>query len=81
VGTAGKIFIGWYAARDLSDQMSWRRVGAFLIPRGEFSIIIAGLVVGLSFSREIQALTTTYVILTAIFGSLAIASLRSRFDR
>jgi CPA2 family monovalent cation:H+ antiporter-2 len=81
LGTAGKLFIGWYAARDLSDQMSWRRVGAFLIPRGEFSIIIAGLVVGMSYSREIQALTTTYVILTAIFGSLAIASLRSRFDR
>jgi CPA2 family monovalent cation:H+ antiporter-2 len=80
VGSVGKGFIGWYTARDMTDQMSWRRVGALLIPRGEFSIVIAGLVAALPFHRDLQALTTTYVILTAFFGSFAIAALRSRFD-
>lgn len=80
-GVLLKLFVGWWIARDLTDRMSWRRVGAFLVPRGEFSILIAGLVVGTAFSAELQALTITYVMLTAVAGSLLLLVFRSGFDR
>lgn len=79
LGIAVKMFVGWWIARDMSDQMSWRRVGAFLVPRGEFSILIAGLVVGVSFSEQLQALTITYVMLTALAGSVLLLIFRSGF--
>lgn len=78
-GIGIKMFVGWWIARDMSDQMSWRRVGAFLVPRGEFSILIAGLVVGPHFSEQLQALTITYVMLTALAGSVLLLIFRSGF--
>lgn len=79
VGTLLKLLVGWWVARDMSDKMSWRRVGAFLVPRGEFSILIAGLLVSVSFAAELQALTITYVMLTSIIGSVLLVIFRSGF--
>ncbi len=79
VGTLLKLFVGWWVARDMSDNMSWRRVGAFLVPRGEFSILIAGLLVSVSFAAELQALTITYVMLTSFIGSVLLVIFRSGF--
>ena len=80
-GVGLKMFVGWWIAKDLTDRMSWRRVGAFLVPRGEFSILIAGLVVGVSYSEQLQALTITYVMLTAVIGSVLLLIFRSGFER
>lgn len=79
IGTVLKLLVGWWAARDMTDKMSWRRVGAFLVPRGEFSILIAGLLVTVNFAAELQALTITYVMLTAVIGSVLLVFFRSGF--
>jgi CPA2 family monovalent cation:H+ antiporter-2 len=81
LGVGLRLLVGWWIARDITDQMSWRRVGAFLIPRGEFSILIATLVVGVSYSDRLQALTITYVMLTAVIGSVLLLVFRSGFER
>ena len=81
LGTLGKMFVGWWSTRDLNDPMSWRRVGAFLVPRGEFSVIIAGFSASLTFGDELKALTITYVIATTLVASLLLRFLRSRFER
>ena len=78
LGVFGKFFTGWWSSKDLSDQMSWRRVGAFLIPRGEFSIVIAGLAMTAEFGNELKAVTITYVILTTVTSSLLLRTFRSR---
>lgn len=78
LGVFGKFFTGWWSSKDLSDQMSWRRVGAFLIPRGEFSIVIAGLALAADFGEELKAITITYVILTTVTSSLLLRAFRSR---
>lgn len=81
LGGAGKFFIGWWTARDLQDPMSWRRVGSFLIPRGEFSVIIAGFSTTLAFTSEIKALTISYVIATTLTASLLLRFFRSGFEK
>ena len=78
LGVLGKFFTGWWSSKDLSDQMSWRRVGAFLIPRGEFSIVIAGLAMTAEFGTDLKAVTITYVILTTVTSSLLLRTFRSR---
>lgn len=80
-GVVGKLFTAWWIAKDLSDPMSWRRIGAFLIPRGEFSIVIAGLASTTFFATELKALTGSYVILTAVVGSVLIRYFRSALER
>lgn len=70
VVTAGtKMLAGWYAAARAGS--AWRgrlRAGTILIVRGEFSIIIAGLVAGPA--APLEALTTAYVLLLATVGPL-----------
>ncbi len=80
VGALGKFVTAWWGARDMSDPMSWRRSGAFLIPRGEFSIVIAGLASTVGFGGRLQAITITYVILTTLLSSLLLRFFRSRFE-
>jgi CPA2 family monovalent cation:H+ antiporter-2 len=74
LGAASKYFTAWWATRDLLQQEpeARRRVAALLIPRGEFSIVIAGLALSLNFPDQLQALTTIYVILTTVIASLLI---------
>lgn len=81
IGIFGKIVIGWWIARDLQDPMSWRRVGIFLIPRGEFSVIIAGFSTTLNFSENLKALTIAYVIATTLSASLLLRFFRSGFEK
>lgn len=81
LGVAGKMYVGWNIARDMSDGAAWKRAGAFLIPRGEFSIVIAGLAASTSFGGQLQALTITYVLLTSLAASIALRTFRSSFEK
>lgn len=80
-GIAGKMFVGWYIARGMSDPRAWMRAGAFLVPRGEFSILIAALAASTLFGPFLQALTMAYVFITALAASLILRFLRSGLDR
>jgi CPA2 family monovalent cation:H+ antiporter-2 len=81
VGVAGKFAVGWWIAKDMGDKLSWIRAGAFLTPRGEFSMVIAALAAPAVLSVNLQALTLSYVTLTAVIGSIALRFLRSGFDK
>jgi CPA2 family monovalent cation:H+ antiporter-2 len=63
------------------DKLSWIRAGAFLTPRGEFSMVIAALAAPAVLSVNLQALTLSYVTLTAVIGSITLRFLRSGFDK
>ena len=80
-GVAGKFAVGWWIAKDMNDKSMWIRAGAFLTPRGEFSMVIAALAGPVVLSVSLQAITLSYVFLTAIIGSLVIRFIRSGFDR
>lgn len=71
--TAGtKMFTGWYAARRSGIGPSGRRrAGLALIARGEFSIIIAGLAVGVVGAEELPGLAAAYVLILAVAGPVA----------
>jgi CPA2 family monovalent cation:H+ antiporter-2 len=71
--TATKLATGWWAARQVGiGPLGRARAGAALVARGEFSIIIAGLAVGVpGIPAELAALTTTYVLLMAVLGPVA----------
>ncbi|HRW17966.1 MAG TPA: cation:proton antiporter [Dermatophilaceae bacterium] len=70
VGIVGKVATGWYAARrDGVGPRGRRRAGATLVPRGEFSIVIAGLA-GAAGHREVVLVGTAYVLVMAVVGPL-----------
>ena len=80
LGIAGKYLVGWWVTRDLTDPMSaWRATG-FLIPRGEFSMVIAALAAPIVIGLELQALTLAYVIVTAFAGSIVLSVTRSKLE-
>ncbi|MCX4718953.1 cation:proton antiporter [Streptomyces virginiae] len=64
-----KIATGWYAARraGIHGKGRWR-AGGTLVARGEFSIVIAGLAVGVE--PRIGPLATAYVLLLVVIGPL-----------
>ncbi|MFJ4923714.1 cation:proton antiporter [Streptomyces sp. NPDC088725] len=65
-----KIATGWYAARRAKVRSAGRwRTGGALVARGEFSIVIAGLAVGVE--PRIGPLATAYVLILVILGPLA----------
>ncbi|GGL82964.1 potassium transporter [Deinococcus aerolatus] len=71
---ATKFAVGWMGAARAGVQLRGRfRAGTTLIPRGEFSILIAGL--GLGLAPSLGPLAAVYVLLTAILGPVL-----SRFD-
>ena len=71
VTAAGKMLSGWAAARLLGvGPRARRRAGAALIARGEFSIVIASLGIGVTNGDDLGALAAAYVLLTAIAGPL-----------
>jgi CPA2 family monovalent cation:H+ antiporter-2 len=80
LGVLGKFALARIMAKDMSDPMSWLRIGAFLTPRGEFSIVIAGLALTASFATDLQPIVLTYVLITALSGSLLLKTFRSRLD-
>jgi CPA2 family monovalent cation:H+ antiporter-2 len=64
-----KIAAGYWAARKAApDRRNRLRAGVALIPRGEFSIVIAGL--GTALEPELGPLSAAYVLFLAIFGPL-----------
>jgi len=67
-----KLVTGWYAARRSGIGRSGRlRTGLALIARGEFSIVIAGLAVGIPGADDLPALAAAYVLLMAVSGPVA----------
>jgi CPA2 family monovalent cation:H+ antiporter-2 len=72
VVTMGTKFLsGYLAARraGLGRPGRWR-TGLTLTPRGEFSIVIAGLAVGAGIEPQLAPLATAYVLITIIVGPL-----------
>ena len=70
ISSATKLVAGWYAAsRDGVGRRGRRRAGAALIARGEFSIIIVGLVGAQNSS--LGPLVVAYVLILAVAGPLA----------
>ncbi|WSR72859.1 cation:proton antiporter [Streptomyces sp. NBC_01180] len=64
-----KIATGWYAARRAGIRTAGRwRAGGTLVARGEFSIVIAGLAVGVE--PRVGPLATAYVLILVIVGPL-----------
>ncbi|GAB2646163.1 cation:proton antiporter [Kribbella swartbergensis] len=65
-----KIATGWYAARRANVGSAGRwRAGGTLVARGEFSIVIAGLAVGVE--PRLGPLATAYVLILVILGPIA----------
>ncbi|WP_233522011.1 cation:proton antiporter [Streptomyces triticagri] len=68
--TGTKIYTGWFAAKRAGVGPRGRlRAGGTLVARGEFSIVIAGLAVGVE--PRIGPIATAYVLLLVIIGPLA----------
>jgi CPA2 family monovalent cation:H+ antiporter-2 len=70
IGIGTKWFTAWWSVRDLKEDKAILRAAALLIPRGEFSMVIAGLAATTVFAVELQSLTLSYVILTTLAASI-----------
>jgi CPA2 family monovalent cation:H+ antiporter-2 len=81
LGVAGKYVVGWWVTKDMGDNLSTWRATGFLIPRGEFSMVIAALAAPVVVGVQLQALTLTYVILTALVASFVLRYFRSELGR
>jgi CPA2 family monovalent cation:H+ antiporter-2 len=80
VGLFGKLAVGYVIGKDMQNKDKWKRIGAYLIPRGEFSIVIAALAASTSFGEELKSITITYVIITTLIASLILRFYRSSFE-
>jgi CPA2 family monovalent cation:H+ antiporter-2 len=71
VATAGtKVATGYIAARRINVKRKGRwRAGVELIPRGEFSVVIAALAVGAGVDARLGPLTAAYVLLTIVLAA------------
>ena len=75
VTTASKVLTGYWATRTLpTDRRSRFRAGLILVPRGEFSIVIAGL--GAAVEPRIGSLSAAYVLLMAVAGPILARAIR-----
>ena len=81
IGVATKWFTAWWAMKDQEEERGVIRAAAVLIPRGEFSIVIAGLAASATFAKDLQSLTITYVILTTVLASISIRFCSNRPER
>jgi CPA2 family monovalent cation:H+ antiporter-2 len=64
-----KVLTGFWAARRTSvDRLGRLRAGVALVPRGEFSIVIAGL--GASLEPQLGPLSAAYVLFLAVLGPI-----------
>ncbi|MFN7149846.1 MAG: cation:proton antiporter [Microthrixaceae bacterium] len=68
---ATKAGVGWWAAgrAGVAKHGRWR-AAMMLIPRGEFSIVIAGLGVAAGAERDLGPLAAAYVLVLAVMGSV-----------
>ena len=70
---ATKFATGWWSARRAGIGPRGRaRAGATLIPRGEFSIVIAGIAVASGVGTDVGALSIAYVLVLAVVGPVAV---------
>jgi monovalent cation:H+ antiporter-2, CPA2 family len=66
-----KVVTGYLAARRVGIALPGRlRAGLALMPRGEFSIVIAGLAVASGVEPRLAPLATAYVLITVVTGPL-----------
>ncbi|MFC4336170.1 cation:proton antiporter [Salininema proteolyticum] len=73
VSMATKFGTGWWAAREAGGQFSAKlRAGLILLPRGEFSIVIAGLAVSAGLQDGLASLAACYVLIMAATGPLLV---------
>ncbi len=73
VTSASKVGTGWWAARRAGvAARGRRRAAAAMIPRGEFSIVIAGIGTAAGIEADLGPLAACYVLLLAVGGSLAV---------
>ncbi len=71
LGAASKLATGWVAAGQAGIGTAGRlRAGTALIPRGEFSIVIAGLAVAAGLEPQLGPLAAAYVLILAVSGPL-----------
>ncbi|NIZ89566.1 cation:proton antiporter [Kineococcus rubinsiae] len=71
VGVLTKLVTGWFAAKRAGIAIPGRiRAGAALVPRGEFSIVIAGLATAAGLDPQLAALAAAYVLAMAVLGPL-----------
>jgi len=71
ITAATKVLAGFVAARRKGlDRRSGLRAGMLLIPRGEFSIVIAGL--GAALEPTLATLSAAYVMLLAVLGPVLV---------
>jgi CPA2 family monovalent cation:H+ antiporter-2 len=80
LGIGSKLFTSWWAVKDIDEEHALWRSAALLIPRGEFSMVIAGLASVTVFAVEIQALTLAYVIFTTLFSSIIMRIVNNRYN-
>ncbi|MGA0863621.1 MAG: cation:proton antiporter [Ilumatobacteraceae bacterium] len=72
VGAATKIATGYWAARQSGvSPRGARRAGVALVPRGEFSIVLAGIAVAGEVNRDLKSFVVVYVLMLAVGGSVA----------
>jgi CPA2 family monovalent cation:H+ antiporter-2 len=72
LGAASKFGSGYWAARRTgSSKRGARRAGATLVPRGEFSIVLAGIAIAGGIDSDLGPITVAYVLLLAVGGSVA----------
>ncbi len=68
---ATKVLTGYLGARRVGIALPGRiRAGLALMPRGEFSVVIAGLAVASGVEPELAPLATAYVLITVVTGPL-----------
>ncbi len=67
-----KVGTGYFAAAHAGiGRLGRWRTGLSLIPRGEFSIVIAGLGVAAGIQDDLGPLAAAYVLILAVVGSIA----------
>ena len=66
-----KVLTGYLAARRVGIALPGRlRAGLALMPRGEFSVVIAGLAVASGVEPRLAPLATAYVLITVVSGPM-----------
>lgn len=73
VTLATKLATGVYTARQAGvGTLGQWRAGFALGPRGEFSVVIAGLAVTAGVTRDLASLATAYVLITIVAGTMLV---------
>ncbi|MCF6154934.1 MAG: cation:proton antiporter [Candidatus Brocadia sp.] len=71
ISSFSKIICGYFIGKKYDlNKRAGLRLGFSLVPRGEFSIILAGAITMNSHAYPLQSLTGVYVLLSAILGSI-----------